>query len=68
MWGYDAARMGEVRVEQRGRVVLATLVNPPHALMDAGIVDGLESLVDRAESDAGVGAVVLTGEIGRAHV
>jgi len=54
--------MGEVRVEQRGRVVLATLVNPPHALMDAGIVDGLESLVDRAESDAGVGAVVLTGE------
>jgi enoyl-CoA hydratase len=54
--------MGEVRVEQRGRVVLATLVNPPHGLMDAGIVNGLESLVDRAESDSGVGAVVLTGE------
>ena len=40
--------MGEVRTEQRGRVVLARLVNPPHGLMDAGIVDGLESLVDRA--------------------
>jgi enoyl-CoA hydratase/carnithine racemase len=54
--------MGEVRVEQRGRVLLATLANPPHALMDAAIVDGLESLVERAESDDSVGAVVLTGE------
>ena len=53
--------MGEVRVEQRGRVLLATLANPPHALMDAAIVDGLESLVQRAESDKGLGAVVLTG-------
>jgi enoyl-CoA hydratase/carnithine racemase len=54
--------MGDVRVEQRGRVVLATLVNPPDGLMDAGIVDGLDSLVKRAESDPGVGAVVLTGD------
>ena len=54
--------MGDVRVEQHGRVLLATLVNPPHGLMDAGIVDGLDSLVDRAESDPGIGAVVLTGE------
>ena len=53
--------MGEVRIEQRGRVLLATLVNPPHGLMNAGIVDGLESLVARAETDSGVGAVVLTG-------
>ncbi len=53
--------MGEVRVEQRGRVLIATLDNPPHALMDAAIVDGLEKLVDRADSDASVGAVVLTG-------
>ena len=45
--------MGEVRVEQRDRVLLATLVNPPHGLMDAGIVDGLASLVERAESDPG---------------
>jgi enoyl-CoA hydratase/carnithine racemase len=54
--------MGEVRIEQRGRVLLATLANPPHGLMDGGIVDGLESLVARAESDSAVGAVVLTGE------
>ena len=54
--------MGEVRIEQRGRVLLATLVNPPHGLMSAGIVDGLESLVARAATDSGVGAVVLTGE------
>src|SRR5919109_3555804 len=53
--------MGEVRVEQRGRVMLATLANPPHALMDAAMVAGLGELVDRAEADAGVGAVVLTG-------
>lgn len=53
--------MGEVRIEQRGRVLLATLANPPHGLMDAEIVDGLDSLVGRAESDAAVGAVVLTG-------
>ena len=54
--------MGEVRIEQRGRVLVATLVNPPHGLMSAGIVDGLESLVARAATDSGVGAVVLTGE------
>jgi enoyl-CoA hydratase len=53
--------MGEVRVEQRGRVLLATLGNPPHGLMDAAIVDGLDSLVGRAEADLGIGAVVLTG-------
>jgi enoyl-CoA hydratase/carnithine racemase len=53
--------MGEVRLEQRGRVLIATLANPPHALMDAAIVDALDSLVERADSDADVGAVVLTG-------
>ena len=53
--------MGEVRTELRGRVLLATIDNPPHGLMDASIVDGLEAVVSRAESDNGVGAVVLTG-------
>jgi enoyl-CoA hydratase/carnithine racemase len=52
--------MGEVRTEQRGRVLVATLANPPHGLMDAGIVAGLASLVERAD-DPGIGAVVLTG-------
>ena len=53
--------MGEIRVDQRGRVLLATLDNPPHGLMDSGIVEGLAALVRRAEADDGVGAVVLTG-------
>src|SRR3954447_18827586 len=53
--------MGEVKTEQRGRVLVATLDNPPHALMDAGIVDGLQAVVERATTDDGVGAVVLTG-------
>jgi enoyl-CoA hydratase len=53
--------VGEVRFEQRGRVLVATLDNPPHGLMDAAIVAGLDRTVTRAESDEGVGAVVLTG-------
>jgi enoyl-CoA hydratase len=53
--------MGEVRVEQRGRVLLATLDSPPHGLMDSGIVAGLAALVQQADADDGVGAVVLTG-------
>src|SRR4051795_10737864 len=53
--------MGEVRTEQRGRVLVATMDNPPHALMDTGIVEGLQAVVERATSDDGIGAVVLTG-------
>src|SRR5256885_14581021 len=53
--------MGEVHVDQRGRVLLATLENPPHGLMDSGIVAGLAALVQRADADDAVGAVVLTG-------
>src|SRR4051812_49545494 len=53
--------MGEVRIEQRGRVLLATLDNPPHGLMDATVTDGLDAVVERAATDDGVGAVVLTG-------
>jgi enoyl-CoA hydratase len=53
--------MGEVEVDQRGRVLLATLDNPPHGLMDNRIVAGLGALVQRADEDDGIGAVVLTG-------
>src|SRR5262245_23691669 len=53
--------MGQVRTEQRGRVLVGTLDNPPHGLMDAAMVDDLELLVGRAERDDAVGAVVLTG-------
>jgi enoyl-CoA hydratase/carnithine racemase len=53
--------MTNVRVEQRGRVLLATLDNPPHGLMNAEMVDGLGRLVELADTDDSVGAVVLTG-------
>jgi enoyl-CoA hydratase len=52
---------GEVVVEQRGRVALATLANPPHGLIDSAMVDALDRLVRRAEEEPGIGAVVLTG-------
>lgn len=51
----------EVTVERRDRVLLATLANPPHGLIDSAMVDGLDRLVRRAEEDPEVGAVVLTG-------
>lgn len=53
--------MGRIEVSSRGRTLIATLENPPHGLMDSGIVDALEALVERASSDDDVGAVVLTG-------
>jgi enoyl-CoA hydratase len=53
--------MGGIDVQQRGRTLVAKLENPPHGLMDAGIVDALDRLGQRASSDDGVGAVVLTG-------
>jgi enoyl-CoA hydratase/carnithine racemase len=53
--------VGRIDVQQRGRTVLAKLDNPPHGLMDVGIVDDLSSLVQRVSSDDEVGAVVLTG-------
>ncbi len=53
--------MGRIEVEARGGTLIAKLVNPPHALMDIGIVDALEALVHRASSEDGIGAVVLTG-------
>src|SRR6478752_624699 len=53
--------MVEVTTEQRGRVPVVSMDNPPHALMDSSIVDALERVIARATADDGVGAVVLTG-------
>ena len=54
--------MGDVQISERGEgVVVATLSNPPHGLMDFGIVDGLEALVERAETDPDLTGIVLTG-------
>lgn len=48
-------------IEQRDRVLIARIQNPPHQLMTAELLDELEALVQRASTDPGVGAVVLTG-------
>jgi enoyl-CoA hydratase/carnithine racemase len=52
---------GTIAIERRERVLVATLANPPHALMDETIVAALGDLVARADSDPEVGGVVLTG-------
>jgi enoyl-CoA hydratase/carnithine racemase len=52
---------GTITVEQRGRVLVATLANPPHGLMDRAMVEALAGVVARAEEDQEVGGVVLTG-------
>ena len=52
---------GTITVEERGRVLVATLANPPHGLMDRAMVEALGALAARAEEDPDVGGVVLTG-------
>lgn len=51
----------QVRTERDGRVVIATLENPPHGLMTTTMVRELDELVRRTDEDPGIGAVVLTG-------
>jgi enoyl-CoA hydratase/carnithine racemase len=51
----------QIRIERQGRVVVATLDNPPHALISAPMIAELLALVESAEADPDVGAVVLTG-------
>jgi len=53
--------MGTVNVEQRDTVLIGRFDNPPHGMIDRGSVESLERLVERAEDDDGVDAVVLTG-------
>ena len=52
---------GGIAVEKRDNVLVATISNPPLALMDLTIVAEIGRLADRASRDASVGAVVLTG-------
>jgi enoyl-CoA hydratase/carnithine racemase len=55
--------MGDVRVsELEEGVVVATISNPPHALMDDPIVAALDALAQRAESDPELTGIVLTGD------
>lgn len=51
----------QVTTEQQGRVLIARLDNPPHSLMTTQMVAELDVLVDRADSDDGIGVVVITG-------
>jgi enoyl-CoA hydratase/carnithine racemase len=53
--------MGTIHEEQRGTVLIGTFDNPPHGLIDRGSVVALEQLVERAENDDRIDAVVLTG-------
>jgi enoyl-CoA hydratase len=56
------ASMGQqVKVQRDGRVVIATLDNPPHALMTREMVSELDELSREADADDGIGAVILTG-------
>ena len=51
----------QVKVQRDGRVIIATLDNPPHGLMTPPMVAELDALSLEAEGDDGIGAVVLTG-------
>ena len=53
-------RLG-IEVEQRGRVLLARLHGGPRGEFGPEIAANLAALVTRAETDEGVGAVVITG-------
>jgi len=50
-----------VRTAQTGRVLLVTIDNPPHGLMDTAVVNGLASVVARVNDDPSIGGVVLAG-------
>lgn len=50
-----------MQVEQRGNVLVATLDNPPHALLTYGMLAGLADLARRADVDPDIGGVVVTG-------
>lgn len=50
-----------IEITKTGRVLIARLSNPPHALMSDQMIAELDELVARAESDDDVGVVVFTG-------
>ena len=52
---------GHIEVEARGPVLVARIDGGPHALFDAALVDQLKNLVDRADLDPNIHAVVFTG-------
>lgn len=54
-------RRGHIDIETHGPVLVARIDGGPHALFDAALVGQLKSLVDRADRDPSIHAVVFTG-------
>jgi enoyl-CoA hydratase/carnithine racemase len=52
---------GHIAIEGHAGVLVARLNGGPHALFDATIAKQLKELVDRADRDPDIHAVVLTG-------
>jgi len=52
---------GHITVEPHGPVLVARIDGGPHAVFDAALVDQLKALVDRADRDPDIHAVVFTG-------
>ena len=52
---------GHIDVEERGTVLVARIDGGPHALFDAALTKQLKELVDRADRDPNIHAVVFTG-------
>ena len=52
---------GHIAVEDHDRVLVARLDGGPHALFDPEMAKQLKALVDRADRDPDIGAVVFTG-------
>lgn len=50
-----------IEVVQEDNVLVATILNPPSALIDGNILEALRALTQRADADPSIGAVVLTG-------
>jgi enoyl-CoA hydratase len=52
---------GSVIVKRHNNVLVGTVSNPPNALMDTAMIDGLAALTRQADEDESIGGVVLTG-------
>ena len=52
---------GHITIENRGAILVAHLDGGPHALFDAAMAEQLKELVDRADRDPNIHAVIFTG-------
>src|ERR671917_160136 len=59
--GSSSQPVGHIAVEDHGGVLVARLHGGPHALFDATMASVLKDLVDRADRDPDIHAVVFTG-------